>query len=147
VRHQAVICMLDGAVWQGTVEAGDKDDDSVPVWSGMVSDDDGLIFESNDGEQRCSIELQLVKSIYFGTWVETELQSSPRFFDSAPIPSSLWVRIAFADGEIVEGMIANGWSSINGPLIELLIPGQQIDKRQILIPRSSIAEMRVITTR
>lgn len=147
MRHQAVICMLDGAVWQGTVEAEDTDDDSFPIWSGMVSDDKTLNFQSNDGEQRCLIGLQHVKSIYFGSWIETELQSSPRFFDSAPIPSSLWVRIAFADGEIVEGMIANGWSSINGAILELLIPGQHLDKRQILIPRSSIAEMRIITTR
>lgn len=146
MKHRTVICMLDGAVRQGTVETAAREDHSV-VAGQMLGDNKQLYFESTDGNQRGMIEMDSVKAIYLGDEIESGLQSSPRFFDCAPIPSSLWVRTHFVDGEIVEGMIANAWSAFNGDLVELRVPGQQVDHKQVLIPRTSIAELQVIATR
>ncbi|HEX5234135.1 MAG TPA: hypothetical protein VFW25_02265 [Silvibacterium sp.] len=88
-----------------------------------------------------------IKTIHVGVGTGDELLSGPRFFDSAPIPSFLWVRIALLDGEIVEGMTANSWSALSGALIQLQVPTQPPRQEHLLIPRSSIAELQIITTR
>jgi hypothetical protein len=147
VKHRTVICMLNGAIWRGTVEAA-VIDHAVPTAPGkMLGEYKQLYFESSDGALRELIDMDAVKAIYYGAEVESEAEAGPRFFDSAPIPSSLWVRTAFLDGEIVEGMIANEWSALNGALLELHVPSQELDRKQVLIPRTSIAELQVITTR
>jgi hypothetical protein len=143
VKHRTVICMLDGAVWRGTVETAPRETAAAQ----MLGDNKQLYFESTDGDQRGMVEMDSVKAIYVGDEMESVLQSSPRFFDCAPIPSSLWVRTHFVDGEIVEGMIANAWAAFSGDLLELRVPGQQVDHKQVLIPRTSIADLQVIATR
>jgi hypothetical protein len=120
-----------------------KDDAADP--GRIPHDDEQLYFESSDNAQRGAINIHSVKAIYVGA--ETEPHPAPRFFDSAPIPSSLWVRIAFLDGEILEGMIANAWSAFSGSLLELGLPSQSSEQKQVLIPRTSIAELQVIATR
>jgi hypothetical protein len=135
--------MLDGTVWHGTLEA------TKPVtWPGERSGEDKqFYFESDGSDQRVVLEMESVKAIHVGAEGESEVQTGPRFFDCAPIPSSLWVRASFVDGEIVEGMIANTWAAFNGALLELHLSGEQFDQKQVLIPRTSIAELQVITTR
>lgn len=147
MKHTAVICMLDGATWHGTVETAPKDYDASPGAETIFGDDEEFYFESSDGE-RCGVfGIDSLKAIYLGDEIEPGLQSSPRFFDAAPIPTSLWVRASFVDGEIIEGMIANSWSAFSGPMLELQLPVEQSNQRRVLIPRASIAELQVITTR
>jgi hypothetical protein len=146
VKQRVAICMLDGTVRHGTVEVAVKEDAAVPLPGEISGEDKRFYFESDDNCQRVVLKMDLVKAIHIGEG-EPELHTSPRFFDSAPIPSSLWVRVAFVNGEIVEGMIANTWSAFNGPLLELRLSGEQFDQKQVLIPRTSIAELQVITTR
>lgn len=142
MNHSAVVRMLDGTLWRGTVESGHK----AAGPGQMFGDGKQLYFESDDDKYRGTIDLDSVKAIYIGAVDESELQA-PRFFDAAPIPASLWVRARLIDGEIVEGMIANAWSAFSGALLELLLPGEPYDQRQMLIPRTSIAELHVITIR
>ena len=146
VKYRAAICMLDGTVRHGTVEAAMKEDAPMPLPADVSGEDKEFYFESDDNCQRIVLKMDLVKAIHIGDG-EPELHTSPRFFDSAPIPSSLWVRAVFFNGEIVEGMIANTWSAFNGPLLEICLSGDQLYQKQVLIPRTSIAELQVITTR
>jgi hypothetical protein len=146
VKQRAAICMLDGTVRHGTVVAAMKEDAAVPLPAEISGEEKQFYFEFDDDCQRVALKMDLVKAIHIGEG-EPELHTSPRFFDSAPIPSSLWVRAAFFNGEIVEGMIANTWSAFNGPLVELRLSGEQFYQKQVLIPRTSIAELQVITTR
>jgi hypothetical protein len=139
--------MLDGAVWHGTVDGSVTDNGVASAPGQMLGDNKQIYFESNDGKQSGMIEMDAVKAIYVGTEVGSEIRPGPRFFDCAPIPSSLWVRTAFVDGEVVEGMIANAWSAFSAAVIRLHLPGQRIDQSEVLIPRTSIAELQVITTR
>ena len=146
VKHRVAICMLDGTVRHGAVEATMKEDAAMPLPAELSGEDKQFYFESDDSCQRVVLKMDSVKAIHIGEG-EPELHTSPRFFDSAPIPSSLWVRVVFFNGEIVEGMIANTWSAFNGPLLELRLSGEPFYQKQVLIPRTSIAELQVITTR
>lgn len=146
VKHRVAICMLDGTVRHGTVESAMKEDAAVPLPAETSGEDRQFYFEYDDNCQRVVLKMDLVKAIHIGDG-EPELHTSPRFFDSAPIPSSLWVRAAFFNGEIVEGMIANTWSAFNSPLLELRLSGEQFCQKHVLIPKTSIAELQVITTR
>lgn len=147
MKYKAVVCMLDGAMWHGTVEAAFRDQDIGTTPGEIFGQDRQLYFESSDGE-RCGVfGVDSVKAIYLGTDIEPGDEVSPRFFDAAPIPPSLWVRVTFVDGEVVEGMIANSWSAFNGTLLELNLPIEPSDQRRVLIPRSSIGALQVITTR
>lgn len=143
MKYNAVVRMLDGTVLQGTVETGQK----VAGPGQMFGDGKHLYFESTDDRYRGTIHLDAVKAIYIGAEDESELPTAPRFFDTAPIPASLWVRASLIDGEVVEGMIANAWFAFSGALLELRLPSEQYDQRQMLIPRTSIAELHVITIR
>lgn len=135
--------MLNGAEWQGIVETGR----TVAGPGRMFGDDKQFYFESDDDKHRGMIDMDSVKMVYIGVEDDSELLAAPRFFDAAPIPSSLWVRATLIDGEIVEGMIANAWSALSGPALELRLPGAEGDQRQLVIPRTSVAEFHVITTR
>jgi len=146
VKHRVAVCMLDGTVRRGTMEAAMKEDAGLPLPAEISGENKLFYFESDDDCQRVVLKMDLVKAIHIGEG-EPELHTSPRFFDSAPTPSSLWVRAVFFNGEIVEGMIANTWSAFNGPLLELRLSGEQFYQKQVLIPRTSIAELQVITTR
>jgi len=146
VKHQTVIRMLDGAVLRGTVKTAVKDEDSTAIAGKPFGDDERFYFESSDGQSGL-IKMDAVKAIYLSAEFDSELQDGLRFFDSAPIPHVLWVRAAFLDGEVVEGMITNAWSAFSGALIQLRLPGHEFDQKEILIPRSSIAELQVIATR
>ena len=145
--HKTVIHMLDGSVWAGTLDT-DLDENFYAAWNGSTKGGpEQFYFASRDGRKSGLIRFDSVKTIYLDTESGSETSSGLRFFDSAPIPSLLWVRATFVDGEIVEGMVPNQWSTFNGTLVSLMFPDQQVDQGQVLIPRSSIAELQVITTR
>ena len=135
--------MLDGVVHHGRVELPAKDIDSADPRHGKNK----LYFESGHSGEPVVIEIDSVKAVYLGGNTESESHAGVRFFDSAPIPSSLWVRIVFVDGEVVEGMIANAWSAFSSPFLHLHLPGQAFGCKEVLIPRTSIVELQVITTR
>lgn len=139
--------MLDGSVQYGTIGIDIGNSEKGP-WAARVNGDAKQIyFESSDGEQSGAIDMSCVKAIYIGDRSEPDLQSSPRFFDFAPIPGSLWVRVTLVGGEVVEGMIPNAWSAISAPVLELHLPGASSDQRQVLMPRTAIVKLQVITTR
>lgn len=145
--HRSVVCMLDGSVRCGTIVRSIGSSEKGPEPVRVNGDAKQIYFEPSDGEQCGTIDMSSVKAIYIGDRAEPGLQSSPRFFDSAPIPASLWVRVTLVDGEVVEGMMPNAWSAISGPVLELHLPGAQSGYRQVLMPRNAITKLQVITTR
>ena len=57
------------------------------------------------------------------------------------------MKIAFADGEVLEGMIANAWSAFSGTMLEVYPLDHSSESNRVLIPRGSVAELQVIATR
>lgn len=147
VKYQTVIRLLDGSVLKGTVETAENGQASEAATSKLFEDGDRFYFESYDGKNSGVIRTDSVKAIYLGTGADGELHEGLRFFDSAPTPNFLWIRVAFPDGEVIEGMVDNEWSAFNESLIRLHLPSQQLGQRDILVPRTSISQFQVITTR
>ena|ERR1700739_251650 len=139
--------MLDGSVRRGILNA-DLRGQIFPL-SGVNPALSAERFHCESGDEKDTdlIRFDAVKSIYLNVEHESEVETILRFFDSVPIPSFLWVRATIIDGEIVEGMTPNHWTTFSGPLLSLSLPDQRPDQLQALIPRTSIAELQVITTR
>ena len=146
MEHSALVCMLDGSIRYGTVrtsvETRELGDERV-----QVTNEEQVYFDSSDGKQSSLIDMDSVKAIFLGDESKLDQHASLRFFDSVPIPFSLWVRAALVGGEIVEGMLENTWRSFTGAVLELHLPGSRSDSKRVLIPRTSIAQLQVITTR
>jgi hypothetical protein len=136
VKRRSILFMRNGAVRSGTLEIEEHS-----------SGAGGQVHFEPDNETRVeTIDLASVALISVGD-TGVELQNAPRFFDTALVPSFLWVRAALIDGQIIEGMISNSWDVLNRALLELNIPSPDSESRQVLIPRSSIAQFQVITIR
>jgi Family of unknown function (DUF6982) len=147
VKYQTVIRMLDGSSWRGTLDVDLSGQTSIFPASNAAVSAEHFFFESSDGRNPGLIRFDAVRSIYLNVDHESEMDAGLRFFDAAPIASFLWVRVTFVDGEAVEGMAPNHWSTFCGPVISLSLPDQRLDQLRALIPRASIAEFQVITTR
>lgn len=147
VKHQAVIHMLDGAVWKGTVDTNLDDDTFAGDTDAQVEIASNSYFESSDGQRQGRIPVDGVRIIFPRIESGPQLPVNLRFFDSAPIPSFLWIRLTFVSGEVVEGMVKNRLAALNGPLISLSLPHPDTDQVLAYIPRSAIAELQIITTR
>lgn len=139
--------MLDGAVLRGTIDGEVMRWASVDGESGSDRGAGGLQFESEDGDSSFELACASVKMIWLSGDGALADQESPRFFDTAPIPAFLWVRVTFRDGEVVEGMMRNRWEAFHGPLLYLSIPNTHLNQMHVFISRAAIAELQVITTR
>lgn len=130
--------MLDGDFGDGRLEGGD---------GARMERANEFTFEPADGAARFRIPMGEVRAIYFRPDSEPGDRTSLRFFDAAPIPAFLWVRLTYVDGEVLEGMVKNHFSAFNAPLISLSIPDPSAEQIPVLVPRCVVAELKVITTR
>ena len=152
MKNQTVIRMIDGDIQRGSVETipeGESKKGGVnkDLFCEPRSLDTQFHFESCGETSSRVLEMQSVKAIYVVDDPKLELKHDVRFFDSVPTPTYLWVRVAFPDGETIEGMIANSWAAFNDDLLRLHLPNQPLQQPGVLIPRSAISDLQVITTR
>lgn len=103
--------------------------------------------QTNGARKAASLDWQSVKAIHFVKDPEAERQESVRFFDSAAIPPYLWVRVGFTDGEVIEGKLDNELTLINGHYLMLYPLDDAATDDCVCIPRTSIANLQVITFR
>lgn len=147
MEHRTAIRMLDGSVRYGTIKVKDGEGIANFVSGQIITGAKQLYFHSTDGEQQGLVDMSSIQAIYIGDKSEPDLEAIPRFFDSSPIPGSLWVRITLIDGDILEGMIANSWCALTAAVLEGHLPSTVAGYRKVLIPRTSIAQLQVITAR
>jgi hypothetical protein len=139
--------MLDGTVSRGTLDA-ELDNAGIAIVGGTDATRPGEVtFEPANGDARRPLPFNKVRAIYLQPDSEPEPHASLRFFDDAPVPKSLWVRLTFVDGEVMEGMVKNHFSAFSAPLISLRIPQPSAEQVPVLVPRCVVAEFQVIATR
>lgn len=102
---------------------------------------------AGNGAAATTVDWESVKAIHFIKDIEAEHEDGVRFFDSAAIPPYLWVRVAFTDGELIEGKIDNELSLINGAWLMLYPLDDAANHECVCIPRTAIASLQVITFR
>jgi hypothetical protein len=149
MRQQALVEMTSGTVLRGMIEAqtGVHEAGNHTSQNSGGGLDESIYFEPADGNPGFTLDLQDVKALYLVEDAHCKPEDDIRFFDSIALPSSLWVRLEFRDGEIIEGMMANSLDALSAPVLKLQAPDQSANKKAIWVPRASIAELRVMTTR
>lgn len=145
MRQPVIVRTFEGDSVRGYIaSASDKQDEAespCPPLTGHT------IFAAAEGDEKAAVKMDRIKAIHLMRDREDGADQVVRFFDSAPAPSTLWVRVSFRDGELMEGAIQNTLPSISAPLLELQPLDHKADRQCVWIPRAAIAELQVITVR
>jgi hypothetical protein len=96
-----------------------------------------------DGEHR-PIELRKIKSVYFVREFEDPFEPERKTFLSRPKLDGLWVRLRFSDDDAMEGIVANNLLDLLDTGVQLTPPDLHGNVLHMFVPRSSLAEMKVL---
>jgi hypothetical protein len=96
-----------------------------------------------DGEH-VSVAMTSVKSVYFVREFPDEFQPERKVFLSRPKLDGLWVRLRFRDEDVMEGIVANDLLDLLDNAVQLTPPDLHGNTLRLFIPRSALAEMKVL---
>jgi hypothetical protein len=96
-----------------------------------------------DGEER-SIPLEATKSVYFVREFKDPFETERKTFLSRPKLDGLWVRLRFRDEDVMEGIVANNLLDLLDTGVRLTPPDLHGNVLHMFIPRSALAEMKVL---
>jgi len=130
-HKKVVVLLLDRIVVQGYVN---------PVTLGIEESIDLL---TPDGEHR-PISLPQVKCVYFVREFQTPFQPERKVFLSRPKLDGLWVRLRFRDDDVMEGLISNDLLDLLDTGVQITPPDLHGNNLRIYIPRSALAEVKVL---
>jgi hypothetical protein len=98
---------------------------------------------NTDGEQE-SIRLTDVKSVYFVREFKDPFEPERKTFLSRPKLDGLWVRLRFRDDDAMEGIVANNLLDLLDTGVRLTPPDLHGNVLHMFIPRTALAEMKVL---
>lgn len=130
-NKKAVVQLLDRTVIKGYLN---------PAGLGESPTTDIL---TPDGEHR-SVEMKSVRTIYFVRELQDAFQLERKTFLSRPKLDGLWVRLRFADEDVIEGLITNDLIDLLDSGIQLTPPDLHGNTVRLFIPRTAIDEMKVL---
>jgi hypothetical protein len=96
-----------------------------------------------DGEN-VSVAMASVKSVYFVREFPDAFQPERKVFLSRPKLDGLWVRLRFRDEDVMEGIVANDLLDLLDNAVQLTPPDLHGNTLRLFIPRSALAEMKVL---
>ena len=128
---KVVVLLLDRGAVRGYLS---------PATLGQSADFDLL---NLDGEQK-SIQLDDVKSVYFVREFKDPFEPERKTFLSRPKLDGLWVRLRFRDEDVMEGIVANDLLDLLDTGVRLTPPDLHGNVLHMFIPRTALAEMRVL---
>ena len=96
-----------------------------------------------DGEHQ-SIRLDETKSVYFVREFNDPCEPERKTFLSRPKLDGLWVRLRFRDDDVMEGIVANNLLDLLDTGVQLTPPDLHGNVQHMFIPRSALAEIRVL---
>jgi hypothetical protein len=96
-----------------------------------------------DGEH-VSVAMDSVKSVYFVREFPDAFQPERKVFLSRPKLDGLWVRLRFRDEDVMEGIVANDLLDLLDNAVQLTPPDLHGNTLRLFIPRSALAEMKVL---
>lgn len=139
LRHSVIVRTFEGDIIRGFVGFGIAEGD--PRFPGRE------LFAAAEGDGRLNTELDRAKTIYLMRDKEDTMEQVVRFFDAARTPSTLWVRISFCDGDVMEGAIQNSLDSFSAPFLELQPLDHKAARQRVWVPRAAITGLQVINVR
>ena len=96
-----------------------------------------------EGEHQ-EIPLARVRSIYFVRDFADDFEPERKAFLSRPKLDGLWVRLRYADGETIEGVVPNDLLTMLDNGIQITPPDLNATTDRIFIPRSALTEFTVL---
>ena len=98
---------------------------------------------TQEGERR-ELPLKEIRCVYLVREFTESFEPSRKEFLSRPKLDGLWVRMRFPDGETLEGVVANDLLALLDSGVHITPPDLQGDTLRMFIPRSALAEMKVL---
>ena len=98
---------------------------------------------TQDGEH-LEIQLARVRSIYFVREFTDDFEPERKAFLSRPKLDGLWVKLRYADGDTLEGVVPNDLLSLLDNGLQITSPDLSSSTDRIFVPRSAITELTVL---
>ncbi len=110
---------------------------------GRMGQTDPIDLLTQEGEHQ-EIPLSKIRSIYFVRDFSNDFEPERKAFLSRPKLDGLWVRLRFADGENIEGVIPNDLLSLIDNGLQITPPDLSSATDRIFVPRSALTEVTVL---
>jgi len=85
-----------------------------------------------------------VKAIYFVRDFEGDPDADKKFFASRPKVDGLWVRLAFRDGELLEGVLPNNLLLMDEHGLMVTPPEANSNTHKVFVPRAALQDLKVL---
>ncbi len=140
--HNVVVNLKNSNVLYGyyNADSNSQDPSSVPTDLPV-----SMTIEPQDGAPAVTFRLEDAKAVFFvNTFAGSPTQQDVRFFDSLSIQPYLWVRLAFQDGEIMEGRVANNIALLTKNAFQLFPVDELTNNRSLFVPKTSLSSFQII---
>jgi hypothetical protein len=142
MRHTVVVHLKDASILHGYYEGGATTD---PVTGAPFELPDQITIALENGNAPVTFRLSDAKAVFFvRSFAGSPKQKDVRFFDSLSIHPLLWVRLTFADGEVMEGRVANALDLLTGAAFRLFPVDELTNNQCLFVPKSSLTSFQVI---
>lgn len=104
-----------------------------------------MTLEPQNGGPAVTFRLEDAKAVFFvNSFAGSPTQQDVRFFDSLSIHPHLWVRLAFQDGEIMEGRVSNHIDLLTKNAFLLFPVDELTNNRSLFVPKTSLSSFQII---
>src|SRR3974390_1731554 len=91
-----------------------------------------------------NVLLAKVRAVYFVRDLEEDVELERKSFLSRPKLDGLWVKLRFADGDSLEGVIPNDLLSLLDSGVQITPPDFNSNADRIYVPRTALTELTVL---
>jgi hypothetical protein len=140
--HNVVVNLKNSSVLYGYYHTDNASQDANAVPTDLPA---SMTIEPQDGGPAVTFRLEDAKAVFFvNTFTGSPSQQDVRFFDSLSIHPYLWVRIAFQDGEIMEGRVSNDFALLTKNAFQLFPVDELTNNRSLFVPKTSLSSFQII---
>ncbi|HJW99486.1 MAG TPA: hypothetical protein VJ453_04970 [Terriglobales bacterium] len=90
------------------------------------------------------IDLREVKGVYFVRDFNDTESLGRKTFTTRPRSEGLWVRIEFVDNDVLEGLMPNDLTLLDGEGYLIIPPDIRSNTQRIFVPRSALSSLTVL---
>jgi len=140
--HNVVVNLKNSNVLYGyyRTDSDSQDPSAVPTDLPV-----SMTIEPQEGGPEVTFRLEDAKAVFFvNTFAGSPTQQDVRFFDSLSIQPYLWVRLAFQDGEIMEGRVSNDIALLTKNAFQLFPVDELTNNRSLFVPKTSLSSFQII---
>ncbi len=140
--HNVVVNLKNSNVLYGYYRTDNPSQDANEIPSDLPVN---MTIEPEGGGPAVTFRLDDAKAVFFvNSFTGSPTQQDVRFFDAVSIHPFLWVRLAFEDGEIMEGRVANDIDLLTKNAFHLFPVDELTNNRSLFVPKASLSSFQII---